>query len=112
MMEVDPVTTQPNDEMNATQVRRGTRERKQDVKMNVGELGETGHAKKKRTALKDIDGNCGKKPKNDEKKAEEELPAGCEMEGDWMFVKVSSPAIRQGLMIVMRYDLQNASVRG
>ena len=63
--------------------RRGTRERKQDVKMNLAEE----QPKKKRTALKDIDGNVSKKQKTAEK--EDELPAGCEMDGEWMRIKVS-----------------------
>ena len=72
--------------------RRGTRERKQDVKMNIGE--ET--PKKKRVALKDIDGNS-KKLKTDELKKQGtcgELPAGCEMDGEWMFIQVSSCCAR------------------
>ena len=65
--------------------RRAARERKQDVKMNIGEL-----PKKKRVALKDIDGNRAKKQKKDDKKKinEKELPIGCEMDGEWMFIKV------------------------
>ena len=68
--------------------RRGTRDRKQDVKMNIGEE----KPKKKRIALKDIDCNR-KKSKTDEAKKEEsrgQLPAGCEMDGEWMFIQVSS----------------------
>ena len=63
--------------------RRGTRERKQDVKMNLGEE----KPKKKRAALKDIDGNSSKKQKTAEK--QNELPTGCEMDGEWMRIKVS-----------------------
>lgn len=56
------------------------RERRQDVKMNIG--GEK-KLNKKRSALKDIDGNSKKQ------KVEKGLPVGCVMEGDWMVIKVS-----------------------
>ena len=50
------------------------------MKMNIG--GEK-KLNKKRSALKDIDGNSKKQ------KVEKGLPVGCVMEGDWMVIKVS-----------------------
>lgn len=43
-------------------------------------------AKKKRGALKDIDGNS--KKQKVEKGNFDELPSGCVVEGEWMVIKV------------------------
>ena len=83
--------------------RRPARQRKADVKMNLGELGGGAKTKahKKRPALVDIDGNRERKSNNKSDKKETgdaaaegevdvgALPVGCEMDGGWMFIKVS-----------------------
>jgi hypothetical protein len=63
--------------------RRGTRERKQDVKLNISKESKD---KKKRGALKDIDRNS--KKQKVEKGSFDELPGGCVLEGGWMVIKV------------------------
>lgn len=86
--------------MSATTVK-DKRERKQDVKMNMGELGGD---KKRRVALGDVDGNSGRRKRGKKEvhrkktastahelnRGNEEnggLPVGSEMDGEWMFIK-------------------------
>lgn len=100
--------TYVREEASATTTTKDRRERKQDVKMNVGEWG---GGEKKRVALGDVDGNCGSrkrgKKEGDNHKSHKKkkasvtnaeltgnvgnaaLPDGCEMDGEWMFIKVS-----------------------
>eukprot|EP00804_Cyclotella_cryptica_P005197 CCRYP_014242-RA/>CCRYP_014242-RA protein AED:0.06 eAED:0.06 QI:414/1/1/1/1/1/3/578/785 len=91
----------------STRMAKDKRERKQDVKMNMGEWG-GGGGQKKRVALGDVDGNCGSRKrgkKEVEKKQNKKnvpmtnaelsggkeehggLPEGSEMDGEWIFIK-------------------------
>jgi hypothetical protein len=110
--------TYVREEASASTTTKDRRERKQDVKMNVGEWG---GGKKRRVALGDVDGNCesrkrGKKEGDNhnhkktkasmthaelsENEEKARLPDGCEMDGEWMFIKVSSFLVCWLIMLV------------